>query len=52
MVMCAHLSEEVKLQNQPPLQNPTSATVNGVLSGSDLSLLFRPQNVVWVVTIQ
>ena len=52
--MGLHLSEAHELRSNPlrPLQNPTSATVNAVLPGSVLSLLLRPQNVVWVVTIQ
>ena len=39
-----------KLRSNPlrPLQNPTPATVNAVLPGFILSLLLRPQNVVWV----
>ena len=45
-------AKDMKLQNQTPLQIPTPATVNAVLPCSVLSLLLRPQNVVWVVTIQ
>ena len=38
-ISAKHVAEE-----QPPLQNPTSATVNAVLPGSVLNLLLRPQN--------
>ena len=36
----------------PTLSQSVGDPLNAVLSGSVLSLLIHPQNVVWVVTIQ